>query len=107
MLAARSLIDTGVQLQMDLVQPAGDVQHERSIRTSLGPVRETDWEAMIQQLGRSRVEPVGCKSQGAPDITCGFDKLIWQWLARRVLSIFDERYDIEIACDPCRESEKQ
>jgi hypothetical protein len=80
-LAARSLIDAGVQLQMNLIEPAGDVEHKRSVASALGPLSEADRQAEFQKLGWTRIQPVRTESERLSNVLGGFCKPRWERLA--------------------------
>jgi len=105
-LAARTLIYTGVQLEMNLIQAACDMKHERAVSATNGPLREAVREPEPQQVGRTGVEPSLSQSERIADIANGFDECIRQRLRGRIPTILNESDHVEIVRRPRGQTEE-
>ena len=77
---ARTLVDHRVELEVDLVETAREVDRERlAIVAALEAIDEAVGQAEIEQVGRGCVQPVLGEPEVARDSITGGDQLGGEW----------------------------
>ena len=84
MLAGQALVGSRVELQGNLVDPAGDMERQCPVRANLGSFSEALREAEVQQPGRPRVEPIRTDAHDLTDIADSLGQGRWQ-IRKRVV----------------------
>ena len=91
-----AVIDGRKQFQIDVVEAAGDVNHEGTVGSCLDPVAEPRWQSAAELRCRAAVEPVRGEPELPGDSKDGPLKLDWQRLGGSILAIAYQGEDIEI-----------
>jgi hypothetical protein len=101
-----SLVDHGVELEVDLIEAAREMDGERlSMVTTLESVDKAVGEPEVEQVGRGRVEPILGQVEVARDLVTRFDQRSGQrpWLRERPTG--KERDNVDVAGGPADQPE--
>lgn len=101
MLAARPLVDSGVELETDLVDPSRQKDGQSAEVQSLDSILEAFGKAEVKQVGWPRIEPLPAEPQGRPHIGLSLIKRLRQGPCDAVAPVFNEGDDIDIRRGPC------
>ncbi len=72
------LISRGVELEMNLIEPVGDAQGQRTKLLNLRPLEESFRQPELEKVRRPSVEPSRIEVEDARDVLSGFSEVFGQ-----------------------------
>jgi len=96
MLATGLVVGRRVELEVDLVEPAGERERKRTEDAPLDAFEESSWQTEPQQRVRTSVQPVGRQLEHTSDILHSLTQGRWQRTYRRQRIPGAHRNEIEI-----------
>src|SRR5579885_2714569 len=98
---ASALIDQRVELEVDLIEAARQMDGERfAVIAALEPANEAIRKTEVEQVGRGSIEPVLGEVEVARDLVARLDQRGRQWARLREHSAGKERDDVDVAGGP-------
>ncbi len=92
---------------MNLVEATGDVEREPTVVSDVAPGMEADRQAVVEQLGRTRVNPVFGQAEDRGDIVHGSYQGRRERLSGDVPALVDQGDDVQILGDAANQPEEQ
>jgi hypothetical protein len=106
MLAPRTLIDSRIELEVDLIEAACQVQGQRTEAANLGTLSESFWKAEVKQGRGTGVEPVDTDAEDVADVAHSLDERLRQAAGPNVAAGLDHGHDVEVAGGACNETQQ-
>jgi hypothetical protein len=106
MLAPRTLIDSRIELEVDLIEAACQVQGQRTEAANLGTLREPLWKPEVQKSRGTGVEPVDADAEDFADVAYRLDQRLRQAAGPNVAAILDHGDDVEVAGGACDKTQQ-
>lgn len=106
-LARRILVHRRVKLEVDLVEPARDVEFQAAVLPDLDPLLEARWEFQLQQRCGTGVQPVRSEAKRRTHRPYGLDKALGKRIRSLVTGVAYPSDNVEVLRRPTQLAEEE